>query len=123
MAIEAPAIHRLLHQCRFCSKWRRLEEFIGGEITGQCVQCLEWHRHALDVLTSGAMPRGCRECGATADTLSAGSASGDFRLYLHRKDGIYQLLCWTCSDAYERKRLDQFGDTPYGAAKHLKGAH
>jgi hypothetical protein len=46
----------------------------------------------------------------------------DVRYGVHRKDGLYQLLgvACGCSGRYERKRLDMYGDTPYG--QHLKRA-
>lgn len=37
-------------------------------------------------------------------------------------DGTFAFLCLRCSDAYERKRRDQFADTPYGHLKGLKTA-
>lgn len=86
-------------------------------MTGQCLTCLEWHRKALAIL-AGTLSPACTECGVSQE-----DERGDVRLYLHRKDGCYQLLCPPCSDRYERKRLDQFGSTPYGASRQLdKGA-
>lgn len=43
-------------------------------------------------------------------------------MFLHWKDGVYQVLCRACSDRYERKRLDLYGDTVHGHLKKLKGA-
>lgn len=42
------------------------------------------------------------------------------RMALHPKDGIWQVLCGTCSDTYEAKRRDLYADTPYGHIKGLK---
>jgi hypothetical protein len=47
---------------------------------------------------------------------------GNIPMYLHPKDGIYQVLCRCCSDEYERERLDLYGDTLHGELKKLKGA-
>lgn len=116
---STPPVHRLLHKCRFCSHWRPKEEFIGGVTVGQCLPCLETWRKNLDALTTGEMPHGCPLCDRTSAELSALSANGDCRMYLHRIDGVAALLCADCSDAYERKRRDVFGRTPYGAAKNL----
>lgn len=41
-------------------------------------------------------------------------------MQLHPMDGLYAFLCLTCSDEYERKRLDLYGDTPHGHARGLK---
>jgi hypothetical protein len=40
-------------------------------------------------------------------------------MFAHPKDGILQLLCGSCSDDYEGKRLDLYRGTPYGAMKKL----
>lgn len=111
----APAVHRLKHRCRFCSHWRPIEEFgAAGPLVGQCLTCLEWHRKALAML-AGRLEPACVECGVSHE-----DARGDVRLYLHRMDGAYALLCRACSDRYVAKRLDQFAGTPY---ERLRGAH
>jgi hypothetical protein len=74
-------------------------------------------------MLAGSVPVGCQECGATWQTLAEREPGADITMVLHDKDGTYQLLCRKCSDAYERKRADFFGDTPYGFRKKLKGAH
>ena len=117
------AVHRLVYRCRFCSHWRPREEFIGGVTTGQCLPCLETWRANYLALTRGELPHACPVCERTTEQLRAHAQNGDVRMYLHRIDGVAALLCASCSDAYERKRLDQFGDTPYGLRKKLKGAH
>lgn len=106
-------------RCRLCSKARDPREFVVDPIVGFCFVCLEWHRKALDVL-AGAIPCGCQECGTGFGELKRRAPGGDLRMYLHPKDGIYQVLCETCSDNYELKRADLYGDTPYGQAKKLK---
>jgi hypothetical protein len=111
----------ILHRCRFCSQFRSKHEFIHDIITGYCWHCYEWHQQALRVL-AGEDPPGCQECGTPYELLRAGAA-GDLRMYIHPKDGIYQVLCKRCSDRYERKRLDLYGDTPYGYLQKLKGAN
>ena len=76
----------------------------------------------MRVLLEGGVPQACAECRRSFDELSRLAGSADVRMRLHWKDGLYQFLCPPCSDAYERKRLDQFGSTPYGERKKLKGA-
>ena len=100
-------------RCRFCSKPRNPKEFIGGPTVGFCLDCLTWHEHALKVL-AGEVPKGCQECGATMLQVAERTPGGDVPMRMHVKDGIYQLLCVPCSDVYERKRMDLYGDTPYG---------
>lgn len=123
-AVSAAAIHRLRRRCRRCSKWRAPEEFVaGGSTVGYCLHCYERHRDALNVLLHGGVPAGCAECGLTFAHLAELCAPADPRMYLHFIEGLYAFLCKPCSDAYERKRLDLYGDTPYGRAKRLKGAN
>lgn len=108
-------------KCRFCSKFRSPNEFIHDATVGYCWVCYEWHQHALKML-AGVDPPGCQQCGTFFEVLRS-RAAGDLRMYLHPKDGIYQILCKACSDGYERKRLDLYGDTPHGWLRKLKGAH
>lgn len=84
-----------------------------------CFHCYEWHLKALAVL-AGTPPPGCQECGVTFGALQAASADGNTRMYVHPKDGLYQVLCPLCSDRYTHKRADLYGDTAFGFAQQLK---
>lgn len=91
----------------------------GGAV--MCHQCYEGHLIGLAYMSkqlSVAIPKECNVCGHQPNP----DAEGNIRLWMHLKDGIYQFLCKLCSDAYERKRLDLYGDTRYGWIKKLKGA-
>jgi hypothetical protein len=123
--VPVPAV--LSTRCHYCSKFRNPHEIIpigtGGAL--MCFHCYEWHTKSLNALATGSAPPGCFECRVTWAELRARPASGDetsVKMYLVPKDGIYQLLCRTCSDAYERKRADLLGDTVYGHLNKLKGA-
>ena len=105
----------ILQKCRRCSQFRHPAEFVAGP-NGYCLHCLEWHRKALDLL-AGNPPPGCQECERTFAQLE--DSAGNARMYLHVKDGLYSLLCKSCSDAYERKRADLYGGTPYGRVKGI----
>lgn len=85
-----------------------------------CWRCLEWHRKAMAML-AGAPPPGCQECGITFAALMERSPDGNVGMYLHSKDGVYQILCGTCSHQYVRKRVDLYGDTLFGDKAKLKG--
>ena len=78
-----------------------------------CRGCLEWHGHALQIL-AGAMPRGCQECGVSTRQLYDLTAGPTIRMYVVPKDGIYQVLCTTCKDAYCAKRADLYRGTKFG---------
>jgi hypothetical protein len=113
----------MLARCRFCSRHSNPHEFVHDPIIGYCWHCYEWHQRALHMLASGEMPPGCQECNRSKDELLREAGDGDLRMYVHPKDGIYQVLCKRCSDRYERKRLDLYADTPHGFRQKLKGAN
>jgi len=96
---------------------------VGTHHTGYCWHCYEWHGEALRAF-AGTPPKGCQGCNRTFDELESLGGSADVRFGFHPKDGIYQVLgkACGCSDAYERKRLDLYGSTPYGQARKLAGA-
>ncbi|NWG75086.1 MAG: hypothetical protein HXY24_10850 [Rubrivivax sp.] len=96
-------------------------EFIGDPRVAPCWECYEWHKAALEVL-AGKPPPGCQGCGRTWQQLRDQTPGEDVRMCLHPKDGVLQLLCGRCSDAYERKRLDMYAGTPHGWLKKLAGA-
>ena len=84
-----------------------------------CWDCYYWHRAALAVL-AGCAPPGCQgPCRRSWEDLRREGPGENVRMWVHPKDGIYQLLCGACSDAYERKRLDLYRATRYGRAKGL----
>jgi len=114
-------------RCRFCSQACDPREFAGNPATYPCWNCYQTHLKALALL-QGSLLQGelrCKVCNVGQEELGARRAHGDIpgsRMFMHPKDGIYQELCGRCSDRYERQRLDLYGDTPYGAARKLKGA-
>lgn len=108
-------------RCHYCSKFRSPQEVlhIGGGVV-MCWHCFEWHQQAVRMF-SGHPPRGCQECGVSFNQLQQSSGDGDVRMYVHAKDGIYQVLCRACSDNYVAKRVDLYRDTPFGHARKLAG--
>lgn len=116
--MSAPATH-IKVRCHYCSRW-----MVAGDIaemgTGGihiCQACLEWHSKALEYLTKNIPPPGCQICGQSLAELAARSGSArpaDNPLWLAPKDGIYQIVCTKCREAYEQKRADLYGETQYG---------
>ena len=108
-------------RCHYCSKFRGHADMLafgdGGQIK-MCHQCYEKHRAALAALQKGEPPEACQECGG--DFLQEVlPGDGNSRMWIHAKDGIYQMLCSKCSDAYEQKRRDLYGSTAYGQLKQI----
>jgi hypothetical protein len=85
---------------------------------GMCARCLEWHLHALALL-SGDIPPGCQECGLTFRVLQRAAGDADVRLYVVPRDGIYQVLCRRCCDLYVRSRRDLYKGTEFGFQQNL----
>lgn len=101
-------------RCHTCSQARNPREVVhlpGGVV--RCWQCEEQHARALHML-AGTAPVECQACTTPIADLQAMDAAGNVRLYVHLKDGVYQMLCQTCSDGYARKRRDLYGSTEYG---------
>jgi len=123
--MTAPAILPILEKCHYCSRHVHPHEIIrigNAERPAKiCWKCWEWHQKALKMFSAQAV-FACQECGVTPDELMNSSPDGNVRLRVYVKDGIYQVLCEKCGDAYERKRLDLFADTAYGQLKKLQGA-
>lgn len=107
-------------RCPYCSKFRPHSEIkpIGTGGAKICFRCVEWHDKAIRML-AGAPPPGCQECGLKFSDLKEYDHLGNLRMWLHAKDGIYQILCTPCSDSYERKRADLFRETEYGRLKGI----
>jgi hypothetical protein len=108
--------------CHYCQKGRSPYEILhlgtGGAL--MCWKCHEWHEKAIEAIGGGEMPSGCQACGRSYETLRAESPAGDCKLYLHPCDGIYQVRCRACRDAYLTKRVDLYGPTRFGFLKKLK---
>lgn len=121
MIAAVPQLARV--RCHYCSKARHPLEIaaIGQGGAKMCVDCYQWHLSSLKAIAAGGVPPGCFECRATWDELRLRLAPGDnpdeVKMFLVPKDGIYQLLCGMCIDAYERKRADLLRGTLYGQLK------
>jgi hypothetical protein len=108
-------------RCHYCSRFRHPREIvkIGTGGAKMCWHCWGWHQKVLLMLATGKPPEGCQECGVTFDDLQAASGSGDVRMYIHPKDGIYQVLCRICSDRYVPQRVDLYRATQFGHKRKI----
>ena len=107
-------------KCPQCSQFRNPKEILRFGDHGcvrLCLKCYEHHLEVLNVLAKGEPPKACQECSTPYEQLMA--VRGNSRMYMHSKDGVYQVLCKWCSDAYEQKRADLYRSTPYGAEKRI----
>ena len=105
-------------RCHYCSKFRHPSHCIHiGQSVVMCLGCYEWHQKALKMLCEGIPPSGCQSCGITFEALF--DHAGNNRMYVHVRDGIYQILCRSCSDTYVLKRKDLYGATAFGHRKGL----
>lgn len=111
-------------RCHYCSKWHMPGDIHtmgeGGILI--CQNCLDWNSRAVRYLGENVPPPGCQECGKSLAELYARTdfrAVPDNRLWLVPKDGIYQILCTQCREAYEQKRADLLADTAYGRQKGI----
>ncbi len=82
-----------------------------------CERCREWHGRALALLAEGTLPPGCQECPLTFGQLNDLAAGPTVRMYVVVKDGMYQVLCAHCKDAYCALRTDLYTASP------PKGSH
>lgn len=106
-------------RCQYCSQFHskfRTISMAKGNVR-MCDNC--YHRH-VEALKRFALtpPPGCQTCGTTFDELKAralAAGQGNLRMVVVWKDGIYQVQCGTCSDAYLPKRVDLFKGTPFGS--------
>lgn len=108
-------------RCKICQKSKGKNHFVfqSDDSGNVCDDCYAWHRRAIRLL-GGEIPKGCQECNRSVYEIAQASASEDVRFFVHPKDGIYQLLCARCSDAYERK-VPIYKETLYGRMKKMAG--
>jgi uncharacterized Zn finger protein len=106
-------------KCQSCSRFYPEREIMRlGESMTRCYKCHEKHLAALDVL-AGNPPKACGECGITFDELANLNAGAQVPMYVHAKDGVYQLLCGACDAEYVQKRRDLYGNTAFGVSRGL----
>lgn len=117
-AQNVPQVVRM--RCHYCSRFRSPREILnigtGGAV--MCWLCYEWHGKAM-LMLAGEPPPGCQVCGVTFTELSARAGGGDCKMYVHQKDGLYQILCQSCSDRYVFQRADLYRPTQYGHQRKI----
>jgi hypothetical protein len=113
-AYSFPAVHRLRLPCRQCSRYRAVEEFVGGPVVGTCQDCYSANAVAIAELRGIT---GC--CGCNTTFAAMREREGAARLRLVPKDGVWQLICDRCFDYYATMRRDLYGHTPFGRKRNL----
>lgn len=105
-------------RCTTCSKHYPPAQLIKySNNVRVCGNCHRRHNEALDALAGKRIPE-CQNCHKTIEVLAAEQGTENVSMMAHFADGIYALFCRRCSDAYEQKRKDLYGETQYG---HMKG--
>jgi hypothetical protein len=106
-------------KCHYCSRFLPPSEVMNfGESMARCLRCQAAHLAALEVL-AGSPPQGCGECGVTFAELAARTMGAEVGMFLHWKDGMYQLLCRACDRKYVQRRKDLYGPTRFGWDRKL----
>lgn len=117
-AVNAPRVVKV--RCHYCQGFRSPLEVVTMSCNVvMCWRCYEWHQEALYVQFQQRPPKGCQECNLSYAELEARAPDGNVRIVLVPKDGLYQVMCGTCSDAYLPKRVELFKGTQFGQ-EHLK---
>lgn len=114
---------RMAVHCQYCDKQKAAHDVM--QLPGDariCLNCLDWHRHALSVL-AGELPKGCQGCGTSMQRVADFSATPDIKMTLVPKDGIYQVLCEPCAAKYRRKRAGFYKGTKAYWDHRLDGAN
>lgn len=80
-------------------------------MASMCDNCQADHARRIEQFISSAERR-CYQCGRSMREVE-GDEAGNITMFVHFKDGVYQLLCPQCSVSYTAKRKDLYGDTPW----------
>lgn len=81
-----------------------------------CQRCQQNHIDALLALKAPGKAA-CAECRASAEQLA--DSSGNYKLQLHMRDGIYQFLCVPCGLVHMAKVKQMYAGTPAGKEANL----
>ena len=110
-------------RCHYCSRFFPPSQVINfGESMVRCFACQQKHLAALEVL-AGNPPNACGECGLTFEVLAdqqSPPAETQVSMFMHWKDGMYQLLCARCDRQYVEGRKDLYGPTRFGRGRKLR---
>ena len=107
-------------RCHYCSRFCNPHEVVNfGESMVRCWRCQEKHQAALEFM-AGHRPTVCCECGVTFAELAAATAEPHVCMFVHWKDGLYQLLCSRCDARYVEQRKDLYGPTRFGLERKLR---
>jgi hypothetical protein len=109
----------ILGLCGYCFKSKPMNFiFRLGESVLICHNCYEKHEKAVNDFALQP-PTECAACHLTWEQLSEGVIGPTVPMYPHYLDGIYQLLCRSCSDARIRKTPQPYKGTRFGWEQKL----
>ena len=103
-------------RCPYCQKGVPPVDMVrmGTQGVRMCITCWERNEPVLRACTEGTPPQHCQECNTAFRELAPMDDLGNVPMVLAFKDGVYQLLCVPCGDAYARKKRELFAGTQYG---------
>lgn len=107
--------------CPYCNKHRPHGDMLhfgdGGRLK-RCRSCEEKHLIALEAL-AGKPPTECGECQVTFEQLAERTRGAEVSMFMHEKDGCYQVLCRDCSERHIAKRRELYKGTEFGHNRKL----
>ena len=99
-------------QCTYCSQWVNPEESNTlGDHVRLCWKCQEKY---VPQISAFNVPTACQECNTPVETLAAMEPGDEFGMFVHWKDGVFQMLCRRCDAKYVAQRHDLYANTPFG---------
>lgn len=115
----AANVSTVLHvRCHYCSKFKPASDVRSiGEFVQICSNCYEAHNRRIEALAEP--PSECPGCQRAIADIQAAELGDKFSMFLHLRDGQYQLLCRRCDAEYIPKRKDLYGHGPFGRENKL----
>lgn len=104
-------------RCRSCGRQLRPSSVRRFGYASICESCLESIEARLDEFLS-RNPDRCDECGRLIRDMEC-DATGNIFMFVHMKDGVFQILCDQCSVSYAVSRKDIYGGAPW-LEKHIR---
>lgn len=118
--IQTAPVFQLTVRCTRCSKHHLAGDLLRySNNVRLCRKCRHSHAAAVEALAGKRQPE-CAGCQRNWEELSEEQGEGNIRMMVHFADNVLALYCPSCSDSYEQKRRDLYGETPYGHRRGIR---